>query len=134
MTTTEKIASLLTQRPHTARELLRALGLGREDVYVALVGMEARGEAVLRPVTDGKPKVWQLGGVVPTMTVDAAWSRHPRAREAFARRSLPACDRCAVRFDETLEEAASAYGFDLVQLLDELNALLDAPRRTPQPR
>lgn len=75
-----------------------------------------------------------FGPFEPTMTMDAAWSRHPRAREVFARRSLPACDRCAVRFDETLEEAASAYGFDLVQLLAELNGLLEAPHRTHPPR
>lgn len=72
------------------------------------------------------------GPFEPSMSVDAAWSRHPRAREAFARRQLPACDRCAVRFDETLEEAAAAYGFDLVVLLDELNALLPDHLRPPQ--
>lgn len=73
------------------------------------------------------------GPFVPDMTIDQAWRRHPRAREAFARRQLPACDRCAVRHDETVEEAASAYGFALPELLDELNALLPPPRRTLHP-
>lgn len=58
------------------------------------------------------------------MTMDQAWRRHPRAAQVFTRHHLPACDGCAVRFDETLEEAASAYGLDLGELLAELDALL----------
>lgn len=58
------------------------------------------------------------------MTMDQAWRRHPGAAAVFARHHLPACDGCAVRFDETVEEAASAYGLDLGRLLAELNALL----------
>lgn len=58
------------------------------------------------------------------MTVDQAWRRHPGAPAVFARHHLPACDGCAVRFDETLEEAAMAYGLDLPRLLAELAALL----------
>lgn len=60
----------------------------------------------------------------PDMTVDQAWRRHPRAREVFSRHHLPACDGCAVRFDETLAEVAEAYDIDLAELLAELNALL----------
>ncbi len=58
------------------------------------------------------------------MTVHQAWLRHPRAREVFTRHHLPACDRCAVRFEETVGEAAAAYRLDLGALLTELNALL----------
>ncbi len=58
------------------------------------------------------------------MTVHQAWLRHPRAREVFARYHLPACDRCAVRFEETVGEAAAAYRLDLPALLEALNSLL----------
>lgn len=60
----------------------------------------------------------------PSMTVDQAWRRHSGAATVFACNDLPACDGCAVRFDETLEEAAAAYGLNLSQLLSDLNALL----------
>jgi hypothetical protein len=58
------------------------------------------------------------------LTIDQAWRRHPAAGATFARHHLPACDGCAVRFDETLAEAAEAYDLDLSVLLADLNALL----------
>lgn len=58
------------------------------------------------------------------MTVNQAWLRHPAARTVFARHHLPACDRCAVRFEETVAEAAAAYGLDGEALIRELNALI----------
>ena len=58
------------------------------------------------------------------MTVDQAWRKHPGTRAVFTRHHLPNCDGCAVRFDETLAEAAAAYGLDLEELLEELGALL----------
>jgi hybrid cluster-associated redox disulfide protein len=58
------------------------------------------------------------------MTVDQAWRKHPGTAAIFARHHLPACDGCAVRFDETLAEAAAAYGLDLEGLLEELGGLL----------
>lgn len=61
------------------------------------------------------------------MRMAEAWRRHPGARAVFRRHHLPACDRCAVRFDEALDEAAEAYGLDLGALLVELNALLGPP-------
>lgn len=57
------------------------------------------------------------------LTVDEAWRKHPRAPEVFAAHGLPACDGCAVRFDETLAEAAEAYRLDLEELLRQLAAL-----------
>lgn len=58
------------------------------------------------------------------MTIDQAWHAHPDAPLVFARHHLPACDGCAVRFDERIEEAAHAYGIDLDQFLTELNNIL----------
>jgi len=57
------------------------------------------------------------------MTIDQAWHNHPGAPAVFARHHLPACDGCAVRFDETLAEATQAYGIDLDAFLQQLNAL-----------
>ncbi|NOY28582.1 MAG: hypothetical protein GXP62_22230 [Oligoflexia bacterium] len=70
----------------------------------------------------------------PSMTVDQAWRRHSGAAAVFACNNLPACDGCAVRFDETLEEAAAAYGLNLSQLLADLNALLVHPSLGCPPR
>jgi len=63
----------------------------------------------------------------PDMTIDQAWNHHSDAPDVFARHHLPACNSCAVRFDETLEEAAAAYGLQIDALLTELNTLLTGP-------
>jgi len=57
------------------------------------------------------------------MSIEQAWNHHPGAPEVFARRHLPACDGCAVRHEETLREAAEAYGIHLEDWLSELNQL-----------
>ncbi len=59
-----------------------------------------------------------------SMTVHAAWARHPGAAAVFRAHHLPACPDCAVGADEALEEAAFGYALDLGSLLEELNALL----------
>jgi hypothetical protein len=58
------------------------------------------------------------------MTVHAAHLRHPAVAAAFARRGLPGCPACAVGADETLLEAAYAEGFDVTELVAELNRTL----------
>ena len=50
-----------------------------------------------------------------------AWSSSEMAPIVFAHRHLPSCDSCAVRFDESLEEAAEAYQIPLVEWLLALN-------------
>ncbi|MDP6933026.1 MAG: hypothetical protein QGG40_08910 [Myxococcota bacterium] len=57
-------------------------------------------------------------------TIDAIWRRHPGVGELFEEHGLPSCNHCAVRFDETLREAAEAYQVDLDRLLRKLNGLL----------
>ena len=59
----------------------------------------------------------------PEMTIEQAWHAHPKAPRVFAAHHLPACDGCSVRFEETLAEAAEAYGIDLNSFLTQLNAL-----------
>lgn len=59
------------------------------------------------------------GGV----TVHAAHARHPGVAALFSRRGLPACTDCAVGADETIAEAAFGEGFDLPDLLTEMNRL-----------
>ena len=58
------------------------------------------------------------------LTIQEVLRRHPRAAATLSRHHLPACDGCAVRFDETLAEAAEAYGLDADALVRDLNKLL----------
>lgn len=67
---------------------------------------------------------WRGRPFAAEMSIQQARTRHPGAPAVFARHHLPACDGCAVRFDETVAEAAAAYGLDLVALLGDLNALI----------
>ena len=60
---------------------------------------------------------------VATMTVDRAWGNHPDVPRVFHEFGLPSFSSCTVRFEETLEEAAAAYGAPLEELLAALNAL-----------
>ncbi len=62
-----------------------------------------------------------------SMTVHAAWARHPGTARIFRAHHLPACPDCAVGADETLAEAAFGYGLDLDDLLARLNDLLGGP-------
>jgi hypothetical protein len=55
------------------------------------------------------------------MTIDQAWHATADAPAVFALHHLPACDGCSVRFDETIGEAAAAYGIDLDAFLTQLN-------------
>jgi hypothetical protein len=80
-------------------------------------------ESAIGDLEQSAPKVLFSKG----MTMDRAWKHHSGAPGIFARHHLPACDSCAVRFDESLDEAASAYGLDLNALLKELNSLLEGP-------
>jgi hybrid cluster-associated redox disulfide protein len=64
---------------------------------------------------------------LPEMTMEAVLLRHPGAARVLARHGLPGCGGCAVRFDETLGEAALAYGLHLSELLIELDALPGMP-------
>ncbi len=58
------------------------------------------------------------------MTIEEAWKNHPKAPSVFHEFHLPACDGCAVRFEETLREAAAAYELDLDAFLAALNDLI----------
>ena len=62
--------------------------------------------------------------LVGTETIDRAWNIHKEAQAVFARYQLHGCDRCAVRVDETVEEAAEAYGFSEEAMLARINLLL----------
>ena len=53
--------------------------------------------------------------------IDHAWRASDKAPMVFATRHLPHCDTCAVRFDESIEEAAEAYQIPLVEWLMALN-------------
>lgn len=63
-------------------------------------------------------------GFRPDMTMDEILLAHPGAARVLQGVHLPHCQGCAVRFDETLEEAAQAYGLALGPLLTSLDALV----------
>ena len=73
----------------------------------------------------GDPQLQSSSAVpfVATMTVDRAWGNHPDVPRVFREFGLPSCSNCTVRFEETLDEAAAAYGVPLGDLLAALNAL-----------
>lgn len=108
------------------QEALTTLGPRLAGVEAGAAGL-ARESAALQRTIQGWREAFSAA-----MIIDDAWRRHPGAPAVFARHHLPACDGCAVRFDETLEEAALAYGLDLDALLADLNRLL-APSRPPRP-
>ena len=56
-------------------------------------------------------------------TIDRALRAHPQISNVFATYDLPSCDQCAVRFHETINEAAEAYEIDLHQFLTSLRTL-----------
>jgi hybrid cluster-associated redox disulfide protein len=63
----------------------------------------------------------------PDFTIDEVLRRHAGAAQVLAGFGLPGCGGCAVRQDETLAEAADAYGLDLEAMLDGLQGLLAVP-------
>ncbi len=111
LATRAELVSPLRQEAASLRELVAAQRVGAAETRRLLRAAEEELALARMPFS-------------ADMTVDLAWRRHPRAREVFARHHLPACDGCSVRFDETLEEAARAYGLDLATLLAQLSALL----------
>ena len=56
-------------------------------------------------------------------TIEQALRSHPEAKSVFAAVQLHSCHNCAVRFDETLFEAAEFYEFSLEQVLVALHGL-----------
>lgn len=124
-----RLRALLAAQIQTA---LRPRALAQEELHAALerarraaAAEEDRLRAAAREAAalSDELRLWSQP-FHAEMSVHHAWLRHPRAREVFARHHLPACDRCAVRFEETVGEAAAAYGLDRELLLAELNALL----------
>ena len=58
-------------------------------------------------------------------TIEEILQSHPQAKEVMASVQLINCHKCAVRFDESLQEASDNYGFDLMSILQQLiNGLL----------
>ena len=64
-----------------------------------------------------------LGELDGSWTIEEALHFHPKASVVLASYNLPNCDHCAVRFHETIAEAAEAYEIDLHALIKELLAL-----------
>jgi len=98
----------------------------------------ARAQAALGPLTrrvDALTAALDLRGrpFAATFTVDMALRRHPGAAAVLAAFHLPGCAGCAVRYDETLAEAAEAYGLPLAAILESLNALLGPAGTGPTP-
>ena len=78
-------------------------------------------------LTVGQADSTKVGTVVDQLWVSKdtlihdAWNSSVMAPNIFAHRHLPNCDSCAVRFDESLEEASEAYQIPLFEWLVALN-------------
>lgn len=106
----------------------------KQQVTIFVERRRARREKLCAMITDVQEKTdrcqerleeLQKGvQVLGTDVIDRVWNIHPKAPLVFARYHLDSCDKCAVRFDETIHEAARAYGFSEEALLAEINMLL----------
>lgn len=56
----QDIKKRLLERPRTASELQKDIGLSRAAVYTALVGLEAEGELAMQKSASGEPIVWEV--------------------------------------------------------------------------
>ena len=88
--------------------------------FRTIIRRTIRGAASVLQASDNAPVPIQFHAA---MTIEEAWHNHPAAPSVFREFHLPACDGCAVRFEETIEEAASAYGLDLSAFLNALNTV-----------
>ena len=61
------------------------------------------------------------------MTVAAAQSLHPRAKEAFGGFHLGGCSHCAISEYETIDQVCSGYGVPVEMLLATLESLFEEP-------
>ena len=117
----QQVRRALLGRTGTIAGTAAALDGARRHLGVAERRLSGQGSALSRLEAE---RALLSGPFSPQMTVDQAWRRHPAAGQVFARHHLPGCQSCAVRFDETIAEAADAYGLPLDALLTQLNALL----------
>jgi hybrid cluster-associated redox disulfide protein len=103
-----------------------------DNLEVAQSGLSARLHSMhLRAISLETQIDSQQEAFHGAMTIQRALARSLRSKEVLKRHHLPDCSGCAVRFDETLEEATQAYGLDLSQLLADLNALIGGPMGHP---
>ena len=116
-----RVLAMLEARAVGLAEVVGQLPGASADIAAASARMK-RMEREISSLSD-ELNLWRLP-YRSDMRIHAAWMRHPGAPAVFARHHLPVCDRCVVRFDESIGEAAAAYGLDLEALLGELNALL----------
>lgn len=99
-------------------DLARILEQDAADLSVRLRQVEARLEEVAKAIE--RPS----GAFAATMTMSEVLRRHPSSGRVLLELGLPDCTGCSVRFDETLAEAAHAYGFNLAHTLARLQQLV----------
>lgn len=70
----------------------------------------------------------------PRMTIADALKLHEGVRGVLAAMHIGGCSGCSASSTETLEEAAAGHGVDLGEMLDRMNALMEAaPPAAPAP-
>ena len=99
-------------------DLISVFGQTTDHLAVRVAHLEARLDALTTAID--RPS----GPFSGEMTMAQVLRRHPAAGGVLATEGLPDCSGCSVRFDETLAEAADAYGFDLEVLLARLQQAL----------
>lgn len=93
--------------------------LGLEKEAIILKKVQQRTEKMESKIL---PKEKKITG---NMRIVEALELHSEAQQVFTAVGLDSCSRCAVRFDETLFEAADLYDFSLELFLLRLQILVE---------
>lgn len=116
-----RVAGVLGELRVSSDDLRRELSDGRAELE-RVEAQTARLSRLTEALAD--ELAWMKLPFSGEMSIHQARVRHPGAPAVLSAHHLPACEGCAVRFDETVHEAAAAYALNLDALLADLNSLL----------
>ncbi|MDX2175323.1 MAG: DUF1858 domain-containing protein [Candidatus Sumerlaeia bacterium] len=106
---------------HHLRRTSRA-NADRAEVLIQQVRADLEARIAKGRAATGKPSWFS-----PAMTINDALKLHPGVKEVLASLHIGGCSSCSASASETLEQAAKGHRVDLDEMLDKMNALMDAP-------
>ena len=116
----KKITTKLKQRLSAHIKLFAATRFS-EEIGVTIADAEKRVEDLTQRINISQKRLYPTG----MSTIEEVLSFHPQAATVLSKVNLTSCQKCAVRFDETLAEAADFYEFSLEYVLLSLRQLDD---------